>query len=224
MGVGLLRAYVVAPCAEEKTLQDINTTAVDSCSVQRTEKLCCKMPTHCLQTLFQSPNIELNCTHRITPYHVSPREQDSKCHVRKENVGWTKPSLDSWAKPCKNEQHVGSIKFKRPTAPKISNKLIFKQCKGPQTNIPQDVGRIEDLISKPVALTLPRIGDPRQINKLSSSLLIGTLWRVRNGFILSWFPVYVPRSQSRSCYHPGRHRARFRPTGRVELIILRFYF
>ena len=40
MGVGLLRAYVLAPCAEENTLQDINTTAVDSCSVQRTEKLC----------------------------------------------------------------------------------------------------------------------------------------------------------------------------------------
>ena len=174
MGVGLLRAYVVAPCAEEKTLQDINTTAVDSCAplfwlvstVQRTEKLCCKMPTHCLQTLFQSPNIELNCTHRITPYHLSPREQDSKCHVRKENVGWTKPSLDSWAKPCKNEQHIESgviesIKLKRPTAPKISNKLTFKQCKGAQTNIPRDVGCIEDLISKPVALTLSRIGDRR---------------------------------------------------------------
>ena len=82
---------------------------------------------------------------------------------------------------------IESIKLKRPTAPKISNKLTFKQCKGPQTNIPQDVGRIEDLISKPVALTLSRIGDPRQINKLSSSLLIGSLWRVRNGFILSWF-------------------------------------
>ena len=33
-------------------------------------------------------------------------------------------SPETWAKPCKNEQHIGSIKDLRP--PKISNQLTFK--------------------------------------------------------------------------------------------------
>ena len=42
----------------------------------------------------------------------------------KENVGWTKPTLKPWAKPCKNEQHIGSIKDLRPQ--KVISKLTFK--------------------------------------------------------------------------------------------------
>ena len=51
-------------------------------------------------------------------------------------------SPETWAKACKNEQHIGSIKDLRPQ--KISNLLTFK----PQMNMPQNVGSIKDLTSK----------------------------------------------------------------------------
>ena len=43
-------------------------------------------------------------THRITQYHVSPRGQESKCHVdvSQRELGRTKPTLGT----CKNEQHI----------------------------------------------------------------------------------------------------------------------
>ena len=41
----------------------------------------------------------------------------------KENIGWTKPILETWAKPCENERHIGSIKDLRPPR---NNKLTFQ--------------------------------------------------------------------------------------------------
>ena len=41
----------------------------------------------------------------------------------KENIGWTKPTLEIRAKPCKNERHIGSIKDLRPPR---NNKLTFQ--------------------------------------------------------------------------------------------------
>ena len=81
-------------------------------------------------------------TNRIKPYHVS------KCRVdfSQINIGWTKPTLETWAKPRKKEQQIGSS-YKRPTAPKwLTNWHL--NCKGLQTNMPQNVGSVEDLISK----------------------------------------------------------------------------
>ena len=69
---------------------------------------------------------------------------------RQEKVGWTKPTLDTGAKPCKNEQHIGSIKLK-PTAPKVSNKLTFLKLQRINCKriCRRTVGSEEDLISKP---------------------------------------------------------------------------
>ena len=81
-------------------------------------------------------------TNRIKPYHMS------KCRVdfSQINIGWTKPTLETWAKPRKKEQQIGSS-YKRPTAPKwLTNWHL--NCKGLQTNMPQNVGSVEDLISK----------------------------------------------------------------------------
>ena len=62
------------------------------------------------------------------PRHLTcPREGKSPSVTlmsHKENMGWTKPNLKTGAKPCKNEQHIESIRDLRP--PKISNKLTFK--------------------------------------------------------------------------------------------------
>ena len=101
------------------------------------ETLLKNTPSPCFRALTFNSN-----TNRIKPYHVS------KCRVdfSQINIGWTKPTLETWAKPRKKEQQIGSS-YKRPTAPKwLTNWHL--NCKGLQTNMPQNVGSVEDLISK----------------------------------------------------------------------------
>ena len=58
-----------------------------------------------------SPDVELH-TYRITPYHVSPEGQESKCQVDVSNrkaKGSAKIILENMDKTMKNLQHIGSI-------------------------------------------------------------------------------------------------------------------
>ena len=59
--------------------------------------------------------------------HITCHREDKSPSVtlmsHKENIGWTKPTLEIWAKPCKNERHIGSIKDLRPPR---NNKLTFQ--------------------------------------------------------------------------------------------------
>ena len=51
-------------------------------------------------------------SHRITPYHVSPEGQESKCQVDVSNrkaKGSAKIILENMDKTMKNLQHIGSI-------------------------------------------------------------------------------------------------------------------
>ena len=68
---------------------------------------------------------------------------------RKENIGWTKPTLETWAKPCKNKQHIGSIK--QIYGPKIQNVPTLTNAKKTANDRKHDTKRTQNCLDIIVA-------------------------------------------------------------------------
>jgi len=118
--------FCKADCTTWKlTLQDINTTPKEpktergrsrrqlfrafwGSSVRRNEQRgsAVKYRTLCFKALTWTQTL-------TESRHITCHREDKSPSVtlmsHKENIGWTKPTLETWAKPCKNEQHIGSF-------------------------------------------------------------------------------------------------------------------
>ena len=103
------------PTRHRKNLKQSGVVAVDSCfaiilvanqhGATNRQALLKNIPTFCFRARRHLSPV-LTASRHIT----CPREGKSPSVAlisRKENIGWTKPTLEIWAKPCKNEQHMG---------------------------------------------------------------------------------------------------------------------
>ena len=61
---------------------------------------------------------------------------------RRENKEFAKTNLNNMDKTMQKLQHIGSMKDLRPKNYKVQT-LITRDCKGPQTNMPKNVGSIK---------------------------------------------------------------------------------